>query len=170
MLGCCTAILGIFLAVFDDLKAINFSPNIILGDSLMFTAMVQGALFAVFSKKYFQIYGAWVVTVLCISIAFIVTIPFTLSYVGINWLYSLSKIQVIYLLFLGSVGVPVQFGLFSWSVAKLGPSQSAMYLVLTPLSGSFFAVFILGEVLTTMFMVGLAFVSLAILLVNYKSS
>ena len=77
---------------------------------------------------------------------------------------------MIYLLFLRSVGVPVQFGLFSWGVAKLGPSKSAMYLVLTPLCGSFFAVLILGEVLTTMFMVGLAFVSLAILLVNYKSS
>ena len=64
VLGCCTAILGIFLAVFADLTAVNFSPNIILGDFLMFTAMVQGALFAVFSKKYFQIYSAWVVTVL----------------------------------------------------------------------------------------------------------
>ena len=123
-----------------------------------------------FSKKYFQIHGAWVVTVRCIAIAVIVTIPFTLSYVSIERLYSLSKIQVIYLLFLGSVGVPVHFGLFSWIVAKLGPSQSAMYLILTPLSGSFFDVFILGEVLKTMFMVGLAFISSAILLVNYKSS
>lgn len=166
--GCCTAILGIFLAVFDDLQEANYSSNIILGDFLMFTAMVQGALFAVFSKKYFQIYGAWVVTVLCITIAFIVTTPFTLSYVGLAWLYSLSKTQMFYLLFLGSIGVPIQFGLFSWSVSKLGPSQSAMYVVLAPLSGSFFAVFILGEVLTTMFIIGLAFVSLAIFLMNYK--
>ena len=137
VLGCCTAIGGIFLAIFEDLKAVNFSFDIILGDFLMFTAMVQGAIFAVFSKKYFQIYGAWVVTVLCITIAFIVTTPFTLSYVGLDWLLGLSKTQVFYLLFLGSIGVPLQFGLFSWSVSKLGPSQSAMYIVLAPLSGSF---------------------------------
>ena len=137
VLGCCTAIGGIFLAIFEDLKAVNFLFDIILGDFLMFTAMVQGAIFAVFSKKYFQIYGAWVVTVLCITIAFIVTTPFTLSYVGLDWLLGLSKTQVFYLLFLGSIGVPLQFGLFSWSVSKLGPSQSAMYIVLAPLSGSF---------------------------------
>ena len=137
VLGCCTAIGGIFLAIFEDLKAVNFLFDIILGDFLMFTAMVQGAIFAVFSKKYFQIYGARVVTVLCITIAFIVTTPFTLSYVGLDWLLGLSKTQVFYLLFLGSIGVPLQFGLFSWSVSKLGPSQSAMYIVLAPLSGSF---------------------------------
>ncbi len=65
----------------------------------MFTAMVHGELFTVFSKKYFQIYGAWVVTVLCIPIAFIVTAPFTLSSIGLGWTYSFSDIHLFFYFF-----------------------------------------------------------------------
>ena len=72
------------------------------------------------------------------------------------------------MLILGTIGVPIQFGLFAWSISRLGPSQATMYIVLTPLSATVLAVMILNETVTNELIVGLLFVMTAIFLANQK--
>ena len=168
ILGCFSAVLGVLIGVFPDLLLTNFSAKIISGDFLMFLAMVQGAAFSVLSKRYFQRYGAWFVTVVCIAVAFAFPAPFILLNIGVDWVFDLTKTQIFYLAFLGTFGGPLQFGLFGFSLTRLGPSRASMYLVLAPLSGSALAILILGEILSGLFILGLLFVCLAIFLVNFR--
>ena len=87
---------------------------------------------------------------------------------GFNSVLTLSSSELFYLLILGTIGVPIQFGLFAWSISRLGPSRATMYIVLTPLSATVLAVMILNETVTNAFIVGLLFVMTAIFLANQK--
>lgn len=167
-LGCLMAIAGVAIGVSSGLSKTTSSSSIIIGDVFMFAAIFQGALFSVFSRGYFQKYGAWLVSVVSIAIGFLVPSLFFLGLSGINSVLTLSSSELFYLLILGTVGVPIQFGLFAWSISRLGPSRATMYIVLTPLSATVLAVMILNETVTNAFIVGLLFVMTAIFLANQK--
>ncbi|MDG1936672.1 MAG: DMT family transporter [Paracoccaceae bacterium] len=166
-LGCFLAIAGVAIGVSSGLPTTVTSNGMITGNFFMFLAIVQGALFSVFSRRYFQKYGAWLVSVISIAIGFLVPSLFV-GLSGINSVMSLSGLEFLYLLILGTVGVPVQFGLFAWSLSRLGPSRATMYIVLTPLSATVLAVAILNETITSIFIVGLFVVMSAIFLANRK--
>ena len=167
-LGCSIAIAGVAIGVSSGLAKTVTSSGMIMGNFFMFLAVVQGALFSVFSRRYFQKYGAWLVSVISIAIGFLVPSLFFVGPSGINSVLSLSGLEFIYLLILGTVGVPVQFGLFAWSLSRLGPSRATMYIALTPLSATVLAVAILNETITSIFIVGLFVVMSAIFLANRK--
>ena len=71
-LGCCMAIAGVAIGVSSRLGATVTSSGMMMGNLFMFTAIVQGALFFVFSRRYFQKYGARLVSVISIAIGFLV--------------------------------------------------------------------------------------------------
>ena len=167
-LGCSIAIVGVEIGVSSGLATTVTSNGMITGNFFMFLAIVQGALFSVFSRRYFQKYGAWLVSVISIAIGFLVPSLFVVGPSGINSVLSLSGLEFLYLLILGTVGVPVQFGLFAWSLSRLGPSRATMYIALTPLSATVLAVAILNETITSIFIVGLFVVMSAIFLANRK--
>jgi drug/metabolite transporter (DMT)-like permease len=166
-LGCFIAIVGVAIGVSSGLATTVTSSGMITGNFFMFLAIVQGALFSVFSRRYFQKYGAWLVSVISIAIGFLVPSLFV-GLSGINSVMSLSGLEFLYLLILGTVGVPVQFGLFAWSLSRLGPSRATMYIVLTPLSATVLAVAILNETITSIFIAGLLVVMSAIFVANRK--
>ena len=167
-LGCLMAIAGVTIGVSSGLATTVSSSSIVMGDLFMLVAIFQAAIFSVFSRRYFQKYGAWLVSVVSIAIGFLVPSLFFVGISGINFVSNLSSSEVLYLLILGTIGVPIQFGLFAWSLSRLGPSRATMYIVLTPLSATFLAVAILNETVTSLFILGLLVVVLAIFLANRK--
>jgi len=78
----------------------------------------------------------------------------------------LTANELTLLLLLGTLGVPVQFGLFSWSLNQLGPSRGSMYIVMMPITATILAVIALNETLTPLFVAGLVLIVGAIILVN----
>ena len=168
VLGCLMSIAGVAIGVLSGLATTVSSRSVFIGDMFMLGAIFQGALFSVFSRRYFQKYGAWLVTVVSIAIGFFFPSLCFVGIYGINSVSTLSGSEFIYLLILGTIGVPVQFGLFAWSLSRLGPSRATMYIALTPLSATFLAVAILNETITAMFVVGLLVVISAIFLANRK--
>lgn len=166
LIGCIIAVAGVAIGVSSGLTKTAYSTTIIFGDIIMFLAIIQGAAFTVISKKYFERYGSWLVCILAIALAFIVPAPVILSTYGLSWLLGVGQNELLLIFFLGSLGVPVQFGLFAWSISKLGPSRASMYIVLTPLSGTALAIIILGETVTVNFLIGLFFVTSAIYIAN----
>ena len=167
-MGCFIAIIGVALGVSSGLTQSFSSNNLIIGDMYMFAAIVQGALFSVFSRRYFQKYGAWLASVVSIAIGFLVPGLIFAGIRGIDPILTLSSSEFMYLLMLGTIGVPIQFGLFAWSLSRLGPSRATMYIVLTPLSATVLAVAILNEAVTPIFIAGLLVVISAIFLANRK--
>ena len=166
VLGCGLAIIGVGLSVYDGLALGIVGADALTGDMIMILAVTVAASFTVFSKRYFQKYGSWVVSYIAICAGFLVPLPVTAMVIDFGVLPELTANELTLLLLLGTLGVPVQFGLFSWSLNQLGPSRGSMYIVMMPITATILAVIALNETLTPLFVAGLVLIVGAIILVN----
>ena len=166
VLGCGLAIIGVGLSVYDGLALGIVGADALTGDMIMIIAVTVAASFTVFSKRYFQKYGSWVVSYIAICAGFLVPLPVTAMVIDFGVLPELTANELTLLLLLGTLGVPVQFGLFSWSLNQLGPSRGSMYIVMMPITATILAVIALNETLTPLFVAGLVLIVGAIILVN----
>ena len=167
-IGCLIAIVGVGVGVSNSSSDLNPPEKLFSGNLIMFLAVCQAAIFSVFARKYFQIYGAWLVSIIAITVGFAIPAPFIISSYGFESIVNFDGHELIYLFILGTLGVPIQFGLFSWSIIRLGPSRATLYLVLTPIPASMLAVFTLNENLSLTFALGLILVTLAIFVANRR--
>ena len=166
VLGCGLAIIGVGLSVYDGLALGIVGADALTGDMIMIIAVTVAASFTVFSKRYFQKYGSWAVSYIAICAGFLVPLPVTAMVIDFGVLPELTANELTLLLLLGTLGVPVQFGLFSWSLNQLGPSRGSMYIVMMPVTATILAVIALNETLTPLFVAGLVLIVGAIILVN----
>ncbi|XXK30013.1 DMT family transporter [Rhodobacteraceae bacterium nBUS_24] len=166
VLGCGLAIIGVGLSVYDGLALGIVGADALTGDMIMIIAVTVAASFTVFSKRYFQKYGSWSVSYIAICAGFLVPLPVTAMVIDFGVLPELTSNELTLLLLLGTLGVPVQFGLFSWSLNQLGPSRGSMYIVMMPITATILAVIALNETLTPLFVAGLVLIVGAIILVN----
>ena len=169
VLGCGLAIIGVGLSVYDGLALGIVGADALTGDMIMIIAVTVAASFTVFSKRYFQKYGSWAVSYIAICAGFLVPLPVTAMVIDFGVLPELTANELTLLLLLGTLGVPVQFGLFSWSLNQLGPSRGSMYIVMMPITATILAVIALNETLTPLFVAGLVLIVGAIILVNRES-
>ena len=93
-------------------------------------------------------------------------LPITATVIDFGALPALTSLEWALIFLLGTLGVPIQFGLFSWSLNQLGPSRGAMYIVLMPITATILAVIALNATLTPLFFAGLVLIVGAIILVN----
>ena len=166
VLGCGLAILGVGLSVYDGLALGAAGADALTGDLIMIIAVTIAASFTVFSKRYFQRYGSWAVSYIAICAGFLVPLPITATVIDFGVLPALTNLELTLLFLLGTLGVPIQFGLFSWSLNQLGPSRGSMYIVLMPITATILAVIALDETLRPLFVAGLVLIVGAIILVN----
>ena len=166
VLGCGLAILGVGLSVYDGLALGIAGADALTGDLIMIAAVTVAASFTVFSKRYFQKYGSWAVSYLAICAGFLVPLPVTTQVIDFGVVPALTSLELTLLFLLGTLGVPIQFGLFSWSLNQLGPSRGSMYIVLMPITATILAVIALDETLRPLFVAGLVLIVGAIILVN----
>ena len=166
VLGCGLAILGVGLSVYDGLALGAAGADALTGDLIMIIAVTIAASFTVFSKRYFQRYGSWAVSYIAICAGFLVPLPITATVIDFGVLPALTSLELTLLFLLGTLGVPIQFGLFSWSLNQLGPSRGSMYIVMMPITATILAVIALDETLRPLFVAGLVLIVGAIILVN----
>lgn len=166
VLGCGLAILGVGLSVYDGLALGAAGADALTGDLIMIIAVTIAASFTVFSKRYFQRYGSWAVSYIAICAGFLVPLPITATVIDFGVLPALTSLELTLLFLLGTLGVPIQFGLFSWSLNQLGPSRGSMYIVMMPITATILAVIALDETLRPLFIAGLVLIVGAIILVN----
>ena len=166
IMGCGLAVIGVALSVYDGLSSGSTGAEAVQGDFIMIAAVTVAASFTVFSKHYFQKYGAWAVTNVAICAGFLLPLPVTSLVLDFDILSDLTSVEWTLLILLGTLGVPVQFGLFSWSLNQLGPSRGSMYIVLMPMTATLLAVIALNEAVTDLFVLGLLLVIAAIIMVN----
>ena len=166
IMGCGLAVIGVALSVYDGLSSGSTGAEAVQGDFIMIAAVTVAASFTVFSKHYFQKYGAWAVTNVAICAGFLLPLPVTSVVLDFDILSDLTSVEWTLLILLGTLGVPVQFGLFSWSLNQLGPSRGSMYIVLMPMTATLLAVIALNEAVTDLFVLGLLLVIAAIIMVN----
>lgn len=167
-------ILGSLIGLFGALIIIglpliltgNYSQNLLLGNVLLILASVSFVIGATISQKILKKYSSLVVTGFAfLTAAIIFFLPAAGEYIkNPGWTANVSILGilgVIYMTLLSSISA---YFLFEWGLAKIGVSKADLFQYIEPFVASFLAVTILGERISTSFIVGALLIALGVYL------
>lgn len=133
-------------------------PDYLIGDGLMLLGALSAAVYSVFARRILQRYNSLFVTAGGMAIGALALLPLAALAGGVSSIPRFSPHGWLALLFLGTLGGAIQFGLFIWALRWLPPSRTVIYLTLNPITAMFLASVGLGEAITATLLVGLALV------------
>jgi drug/metabolite transporter (DMT)-like permease len=169
-------ILSVLLAVAGI--AVVFGPeayggkvsNYLIGDGLMLLGAFSAAIYSAFSRPVLGRHGPMFFITLAIVFGLLALLPFAIARGALTNRPHFSGEGWTAVIFIGTVGSALQFSLFTWALRWLPPSRVVIYLTLVPVTAMLLGNLMLGETLTLLLMVGLAFVISGILVANVGAS
>ena len=126
----------------------------------------SAAIYSAFSRPMFSAYGPMFVTAIGIVFGVLALAPLAAAHGALGGWPHFSAAGWAAVVFLGTVGGVIQFGLFNWALRWLPPSRVVIYLTLNPISAMLLGNLMLGETVTLILIVGLCFVISGILVAN----
>jgi drug/metabolite transporter (DMT)-like permease len=136
------------------------------GDGLMLLGAFSAAIYSAFSRPVFSTYGPMLVTAVGMGFGLLALAPLAVAKGALGGWPHFSAEGWAAVVFLGTVGAVIQFGLFNWALRWLPPSRVVIYLTLNPISAMLLGTFMLGESVTLPLIIGLCFVISGILVAN----
>jgi drug/metabolite transporter (DMT)-like permease len=136
------------------------------GDGLMLLGAFSAAIYSAFSRPVFSTYGSMFVTAVGMGFGLLALAPLAVAKGALGGWPHFSAEGWAAVVFLGTVGAVIQFGLFNWALRWLPPSRVVIYLTLNPISAMLLGTFMLGESVTLPLIIGLCFVISGILVAN----
>jgi drug/metabolite transporter (DMT)-like permease len=153
-------------AVFGPEAFRGEASTYLTGDGLMLLGALSAAIYSAFSRPVFSAYGAMFVTAIGMVFGLAsLSLPAIAHGALAHWPH-FSMHAWVALVFLGTVGAVLQFSLFNWALRWLPPSRVVIYLTLNPIMAMLLGILLLGETITVLLVVGLAFVISGILVAN----
>jgi drug/metabolite transporter (DMT)-like permease len=132
----------------------------------MLLGALSAAIYSAFSRPVFSAYGAMFMTAIGMVFGLAsLSLPAIAHGALAHWPH-FSMHAWVALVFLGTVGAVLQFSLFNWALRWLPPSRVVIYLTLNPIMAMLLGILLLGETITVLLVVGLAFVISGILVAN----
>ncbi len=159
---------GVALAVGEAAFRPSVGGGDLTGEALFFLAICCGATYNAFSARLYRDNAIFPITVLTMVGGFLFLMPFSIaegpvkvlaSYDGEDWVWWLWCV-----IFAGAMSM----GFFNYGLRKLGPSQTAIYVPISPIATTAMGAWLLGETITSLFLVGLACAVTGPLLVSYS--
>jgi len=141
-----------------------------MGDGLMLLGAFSAAIYSVFGRPIVGKYGPMFVMVLAIVFGVLALLPLAFASGALTHWPGFSREGWLAVIFLGTVGAAIQFSLFTWSLRWLLPSRAVIYLTLSPITAILLAGVMLGEAVTPVLIVGLAFVIAGIFVANWRDA
>ena len=138
------------------------------GDALMVIVVVCGAIYNVFSRPYLKRYASLQVTLYSMAAGALVLAPIAASKGLFSTVPHFSMTGWFAVLYLGSMGGALGFGLWIWALEHSSPSRVAVFLTLNPITAIVLGAALLQEPITALFVIGLCGVLAGILLTNYR--
>ena len=138
----------------------------LIGDGLMLLGAFSAAVYSAFSRPVFGAYGPMFVTAAGMVFGLLALAPLAAAHGALRGWPLFSAEGWAAVVFLGSIGGAIQFGLFNWALRWLPPSRVVIYLTLNPISAMLLGNLLLGETVTVILAVGLFFVICGILIAN----
>jgi drug/metabolite transporter (DMT)-like permease len=138
----------------------------LIGDGLMLIGAFSAAIYSAFSRPVFSACGPMFVTAAGMVFGLLALAPLAAANGALEDWPRFNRASWAAVLFLGTVGGVIQFGLFNWALRWLPPSRVVIYLTLNPISAMLLSNLMLGETLTIVLIVGLCFVIAGILVAN----
>ena len=115
----------------------------LIGDGLMLLGAFSAAVYSAFSRPVFSAYGPMFVTAAGMIFGLLALAPVAVAKGAVAGWPHFSAEGWAAVVFLGTVGAVIQFGLFNWALRWLPPSRVVIYLTLNPISAMLLASLIL---------------------------
>ena len=167
MVGIGLSLSGIVVVVAERGLTLEGGGSALLGDALVLLTAFWGALYGVLAKRALKLQHALTLVSYAMLIGTTLLVPiaigegFTRELDQLDW--SLIRIVV----FLGIPGGAIAFGLWTASLARLSPTQVAVYINLNPIVAATLGVLLLSERVTPVFLLSFFTVIVGVLLVNW---
>ncbi|MBL0940848.1 MAG: EamA family transporter [Gemmatimonadaceae bacterium] len=158
VIGQLLALAGIVLAI-DPARAaaVQTTPgtNPWLGYALAFTTVLCGSFYNVWSRPLLLRYPSALVTSWAMVAGVLSLAPLTLMQGIMTSTSTITPSGWLAVLFLGTLGGAVGFGLWSYALRRSTPSRVAVFLALNPISAIALGVVLLGEPITARLLLAL---------------
>ncbi len=164
MCGVLLTFAGIAAAVAE--RGLTFSGNgwSLAGDALMLVTALCGAVYGVLAKRMLSRYKALTVTAYAMLFGTLLLVPAAIFERAP--MAAMRTETVMLVLFLGIFGGAIGFYLWTSALARLSPTQVAVYVNINPMVATLLGATLLAERLTGVFIAGFAAVIAGVLLVN----
>ena len=140
-------------------------PNLWLGDALVFVAALCTAIYNVYARPLLRHHPPLVVTAGTMTAGALATVPLAAAAAWTHGLPSFTAPGWAAVLFIGTFGAAIGYGLWVWALRATTPSRVAVFLALNPLAATVLGVAYLGEPLGPEFILGMVIVWAGILVV-----
>lgn len=144
----------------------NFSTQTVLGNILIVLASISFVTGAIFSQKILKKYSTMVVTGFAfITASIIFFIPAAKEYIqNPGWTSNVSMLGILGLAYMTLLSSISAYILFEWALGRIGISKADLFQYIEPFVASFLAVTILGERISTSFIIGALLIALGVYL------
>jgi drug/metabolite transporter (DMT)-like permease len=167
MLGIGLSLGGVLIVVVERGLILEGDGLALLGDGLVLLTAFWGALYGVLAKRALGREHALTLVSYAMLIGTIFLVPIALGEGLVGELGQLDTSLIRIVLFLGIPGGAIAFGLWTASLARLSPTQVAVYINLNPIVAAILGVLLLSERATPVFLLSFAAVIAGVLLVNW---
>lgn len=142
----------------------NFSQEMILGNILVFIASVSFVAGAIFSQQLLKKYTTLIITAIAFltgSITFF--IPALNEYFqNPTWTAHLTILGIFGLVYMALLSSISAYFLFEWGLGRIGIIQADLFQYIEPFVATALAVIILGERISTSFLIGALLIALGV--------
>jgi drug/metabolite transporter (DMT)-like permease len=169
LIGILGSLIGVALLVVGD-DAFKWEMNTLLGDLLIFGAVISAALYIISMRGLVQVYSAIEITGLQFIYGALLFAPeFLWELPGIQWsgINSQAIIAISALTLFATVGA---FGSYNYALSKISATKASIYLNGVPVVTVLGGWAILGERLSSLQFVGAAVILIAVLLTTLNQS
>jgi aryl-alcohol dehydrogenase-like predicted oxidoreductase/drug/metabolite transporter (DMT)-like permease len=170
MLGIWLSLGGVMIAMAERGLDVDSNGRALLGDGLVLVTAFCGALYGVLAQRAFRREHALTVVSYAMLIGTILLFPFAIGEGLVVELGRLDASLTGLVLFLAIPGGALSFGLWTWALARLFPTQVAVYINVNPVVAAILGVWLLSERATPVFLVSFAAVMAGVALVNWPLS
>jgi drug/metabolite transporter (DMT)-like permease len=139
----------------------------LVGDGLMLLTALCGAIYGVLAPRMLSRYSALTVTAYAMVFGTLILFPAALAEGRPQSFFQIDRNVIVLILFLGIFCGALGFYLWTLALARLSPTQVAVYANVNPAVAIILGVFLLGENLSGAFLVGLGILVVGVLFVNW---
>ncbi len=157
----------LFLALRGESGLPNIGQANPLGYILILGAMVFGSGMTIYVRKYMQSYDSFDVATIRMIAASIVVMPLSVLFVGFD-LQAVNGQGVFVLFYAALIGTFGGMLLAVNNIKRFGATAAAMTAYVIPVVASVGGVFVLGEQITAVMLIGMVLIVLGIMIINKK--
>jgi len=160
---------GVLIVVGERGLNLETDGRALLGDGLVLFTAFLGALYGVLTKRAFNRQHPLTVVSYAMLSGTLVLLPIALWEGMVEECGQLDSSLALIVLFLGIPGGAIAFGMWTMALARLTPTQVAVYINLNPIVAAVLGVMLLSERATPVFLLSFVAVIGGVLLVNWPA-